>query len=528
MSSPGPVARVGGNVALAAVASAFVRLSGLAQQVVFAGVFGAGLATDAYNAAFRAANFFRELLAEGSLANIYVPVFAETTERDGLNAAWKLANAFLGILLVVLGALSLLTFVFAEGWVWLIAAGYAAEPGKFELAVLLTRVLSPFLVTLSLASLFMAMLNVRGRFFLPAIAPAAFNVVVIAGILLARPFEAWTGQPAILLVAVASLLGGSVQFLVQVPALRRDGFHIRPTLRGHPALRRLLRFLVPAFIGIMTVQFNLAVETQFASRFGDGPVSYLLYAFRLVSLPTSIVASSVATVALAEMANLIARDRRQDAREALREAISLNAFATIPAAVALYLLAEPLVRLMFERGAFLPPDTSATAAVARMYAIALWGICFQRVALPCYYALGRPYFPMVIALITMLAKIPLAWFLVYRLDLSYVGLPISHAILVTIECVALWWGFGRFLGGLGARLYVDHLRVLAATALMGLVLRALSPYARGAGLLWVGGVGMVVYLAASHGLGLDGPRRIMERLRLARPPARLPPNGPLD
>jgi putative peptidoglycan lipid II flippase len=514
MSLPEPPAtRVSRNALVTAAASSLVSGTGILREMVFASFLGAGLATDAYNAASRAAQFFRELVAEGSLANLVVPVFADTLAKDGREAAFRLANAFLGVLLIVLGVVTLATFVLADGWVWLIASGFAENPDKFALSARLTRILSPFLATVSLASLFMGMLNVRGRFFLPAVAPVTVNLAVIAACVLARPFEAWTGQPAIVAVALGALIGGMAQAAVQLPALRREGFRIRPTFRGHPSLRRLLAFLLPAFIGVMTVQFNLAVESQLASRFGDGPVSYLQYAFRLVQLPNSIVAASVATAALAGLASLAADRRREALSGALGEALTLDSFLVVPSAVGLWMLSGPLVTLLYERGAFTSTDTIATAGLLRMYALATWGICIHRVLLPSFYAIGRPYFPMTVALGAMALKVPVALLMVYTAGLGITGLPLSHAALVTVEVGVLLAGLRSRVGPLPRGVGADHLRIGVASAGMAGVLYVLRPISHGLWLVLVVAAAGLAYLVLVRMLGLSSAFRLLARIR---------------
>jgi len=514
--------KVGHNAAMTGIASVVVRISGLLREVVFAAIFGAGFASDAFNAAFRAAQFFRELVAEGSLSNAYVPIFSRVAEEDGLDAAFRLANAFLGALLLALGAITLLTFAFAEGWIWLFASGFADDPEKFALSAWLTRILSPFVAFMSLAAVFMGMLNVRGRFFLPAVAPAMFNLAVIAGCLLSEPAAAAIGQPPIVIVALASLVGGAGQFLVQLPALRAEGFRLRPVLTAHPALRRLVKFLVPAFIAIMTVQFSLLVESQIASFFGDGPVSHLFYSFRLIQLPLGVIASSVAVAALVQLSSLVAREERDRLPIEIARALTLNSFLVLPAAVGLFVLAEPIIALTFERGAFTPADTAATALMLQMYALATWGICTHRLAVPCYYALGDPYFPMRVAVVLIILKLPVALLLVYPLGLGPAGLPLSHAVLVMGEVALLWWGFVQRVGPLGRRVYTDHARILIASAVMGAAVYALRPLSGGLGVLLVSAVGAGVYFAVSSLLGLGAAREVLGRL-LRRRGRGLPP-----
>ncbi|MBT3219390.1 MAG: murein biosynthesis integral membrane protein MurJ, partial [Proteobacteria bacterium] len=176
----------------AGAASGLTRLSGLIREVVFAAFFGAGVETDAFVAAQRVPNLFRDLFAEGSMSNAFVPNFAKTAEKDGIEAAWALANALLGLTLLVLGVLLMMMIIFAKAWVFIVAAGFYSVPAKVELTANLVRILAPFLAAVSMASVFGGMLNVRGKFFLPMVAPAAFNVAIILGCLLAGPIETIT------------------------------------------------------------------------------------------------------------------------------------------------------------------------------------------------------------------------------------------------------------------------------------------------------------------------------------------------
>lgn len=446
-------------------ANLLARVTGMAREIVVSAVFGAGAVTDAYNAALRVPQLLRELLAEGSLQNAFVPAFSDASEKEGVEGAWRLANAFLGVLLVALGGVTLLFFAGAPIWVRLIANGFHDDAEKFALTVTLTRWLSPFLAGLSLAGFAAAMLNVRGRFGLPALAANALNVLVIAGALLAKPLEARTGLPAIVALAAATTLSGFVQLGLTWPALRTEGFRFRPTLGGHPGLRRMLAYLGPALIGISTVQFNLLVETQWASSYGDGPLTYLSLAFRLVQLPLAVVSGSVATVALANLSRHAARGERDALGTELARALRTNALLVVPSAVGLGVLAEPLSRLFFQRGAFTAEDTAGVAAMLQMYAFAVYGICFHRVALPVYYALGDPRTPMRLSIVAMAAKIPAILLLTRGLGMGAEALPLSHAITVTGESVLLAWGFREHARGRG--LLAAHAKIAVAALVLG-------------------------------------------------------------
>jgi putative peptidoglycan lipid II flippase len=495
-------------------ANLLARITGMAREIVVTAIFGAGAATDAYNAALRIPQILRELLAEGSLQNAYVPAFSDVAEKEGTDGAWRLANAFLGVLLVALGAATLLFFAAAPLWVRAVASGYADDATKFALTVTLTRWLSPFLAGLSLAGFAAAMLNVRGRFVLPALATNALNVCVIAAALAAEPFARITGLPPIVAVAAGTTLSGFAQLALCAPALLRDGWRPRPTLRGHPGLRRMLHTLVPALIGIGTVQFNLLVETQWASAYGDGALTWMTLAFRLVQLPLAVVAGSVATVALAELSLHAARGDAPATGDALARALRVNSLWTIPSAVGLGVLAEPLVRLFFERGAFSPEDTAGTAALLQMYAFAVFGICFHRVAVPVYYALGTPQTPMRLSIAAMVAKIPVILLLERGFGMGIEALPLSHAITVTGECALLAYGFADRARGRG--LIGAHARIVAASLAMGAVawgLRDALPV-----VLTCGAAG-AVYLVVAWGLGLRD---------FGRAPPGLPPTVDAD
>ncbi len=279
-----------GGVATALVGAANMigRVTGMIAEMVMSAVFGAGMATDAYYAAIRIPQLLRELLAEGSLQNAFVPAFSEANEKEGIDGAWRLASAMLGVLLMVLGSTVVLFWVGAPWLVRLMAEGFTSNPEKYDLTISLTRWMSPFLVGLSLAGFTAAMLNVRGRFFWPAMAQNAFNALIIVGALTSDRFSAWTGLPPIVAVAIATTLSGFVQLAITAPALWKEGFRFRPTIGGHPGLGRMLAYLGPAIIGISTVQFNLVVENQWASDYGDGPVTWLIKSFRLVQIPLAV------------------------------------------------------------------------------------------------------------------------------------------------------------------------------------------------------------------------------------------------
>lgn len=501
------------DTTIVGIANLAGRITGMIAEVVMSAAFGAGKVTDAYYAAFRVPQILRELLAEGTLQNAFVPAFSEAAEKRGLEDAWKLANALLGVLMVVLGSLTLLFFLGAPFFVRLVASGFDGDPEKFDLTVQLTRWMSPFLAGLSIAGFIAAMLNVRGRFFGPAMAQNVFNLLIIAGCVAGPTFERVTGLPAIFAVALATTLSGFIQVAVTLPALWREGFRVRPSLAGHPGLRKMLAFLGPAVIGIATVQFNFLVESNWASSYGDGPVTWLMKSFRLVQIPLAVFSGSVATTALAAVSLHVARNEGRELGDTLARALRINAFLVLPTAVAFGVLAEPLVRLLFERGAFTADATAGTALMLQMYAFAVFGICFHRIAVPLYYAMGDAKTPMWLSIGAMAAKIPVILLLTRGLGLGVEALPLSHAVTVTGESALLAWGMRGKVVGRG--LLSAHLRVAVASAGLGVVAWALAPHLH---VVWVCAAAGVSYLVAARLLGVEELRSFG---RMKPPP--LPP-----
>lgn len=501
------------DTTLVGVANLLGRITGMVSEVIMSAVFGAGKVTDAYYAAYRVPQMLRELLAEGSLQNILVPALADAERKEGLEGVWRLANAFLGVLLLVLGSTLLLFFFGAPFFVQLVASGFSADPEKFDLTVQLTRWMSPFLAGISMAGFVAALLNVRARFFGPALAQNVFNVLVILGCFAGPAVERATGVPAIFSLAAATTLSGFVQVVLTVPPLLRDGFRLRPNLRGHPALRRMLAFLGPALIGIGTVQFNFLVESNWASSFGDGPVTYLMKSFRLVQIPLAVFAGSVATTALTSVAVHVARNEPRELGDTLNRAFRLNSFLVLPSAVALGVLADPIVKLLFERGAFTPEDTAGTSLMLRMYAWAVFGICVHRIAVPVYYALGDARTPMWNSIAAMIAKIPVILLLTRVFGLGAEALPLSHAILATGQSVQLLGGLRHHVAGRG--LAGAHVRLLVSAAVLGVVAYAVRDSVH---VVFACVIAGVAYLGVAAALGVLelGPA-------FRRGPAGLPP-----
>jgi len=365
------------------------RLLGLVREQVFATLLGAGLYADAFQAAFRIPNLLRDLFAEGALSAAFVPTYTRALTEGGPERAYRLANRLMTLLAVVLVALVVIGFIFAEPLVRTLAPGFAKVPGKVDVTLQLTRVMLPFLPLVSFAAVAMGMLNAHQRYATPAFAPAAFNLVTIlwASVLWAAGFS-----PAQVALgwAVGTLVGGAAQFGIQIPELWKAGW--RPRLDWAPTdpdLRAMLSLMAPATVGLAAVQVNIFVGTNFAS-YEQGAVAWLQYAFRILYLPIGIFGVAVGTVATTGLSRRAAAGDMEGVRDTVARALRFLCYLTLPATAGLMALAVPVVRLLFERGVFYAADTRATAAALLLYSTGLVAYTGVKVLAPAFYALRRP------------------------------------------------------------------------------------------------------------------------------------------
>jgi putative peptidoglycan lipid II flippase len=480
-----PTDRLGRSASVAGVATLTSRMLGLARDTVLAAVFGAGNEMDAFVVAFRIPNLVRELFAEGAMSAAFVPTFTRHLTLHGKASAWRLGNNVLSALLVVTGVLVIVGIVATRPLVTAYAGDYASVSGKLDLTITLARVMLPFLTLAAIAAAVMGMLNSLRHYFIPALAPAAFNVATIACALLLTPVMTAIGQPRIMAIAIAAILGGLGQIAVQWPVLRAEGFRYSPTLDRHdPGLGEVVMLMGPGTFGLAATQINLLISTQLAVGQGTGAVSWLQYAFRLIDLPIGLFAVSIATAVLPAVARHAAIDDRQAVSQTIARGITLMLMVSVPASVGLFLLARPIVQLLLERGQFLRADTVATAAAVQCYAIGLVGFSAVRIASPVFYALRRSGVPVMLSINTIVLNLVLSLILVRWIGFRGLAVATSLAAIVhgVLALVLLRQQLGRIGGG---HLAMTFLKISAASAVMALVVtvatRELSAWAPGTG-----------------------------------------------
>ncbi|MFH2057105.1 MAG: murein biosynthesis integral membrane protein MurJ [bacterium] len=407
------------------------RILGLIREQVTAYLFGAGNAVDAFKSAFRIPNLLRDLFAEGALSAGFVPIFSEKLKLSGREAAIRFASLVFGALLVIVAAVVLALIWLSPELVSLIAGGFEDVAGKVEETILLSRVMMPFLLLISLASMLMGVLNSLGRFGLPALAPALFNVAMILTALLVTP---WVNPP-ILSLAIGVLLGGLLQFGLQYLYLFRIGFRFGPVFQFLDRdLLRMLLLILPMTVGLAASQINVAVVTRIASS-EPGAVSYLDYAFRLLHLPLGLFAVAIATVVLPRLSGEAAGGNATEFSRIHSQAIRLGAFLSLPAMVVMILLAEDICGGIYQYGRFSAQDAAATGRALAFYSIGLPFFTLVRITVPAFYAQKDTRTPALVAVSSVLVNVLLC--LELRHYLGFAGLALAAALAGAVNITLL-------------------------------------------------------------------------------------------
>ncbi|MFH1261903.1 MAG: murein biosynthesis integral membrane protein MurJ [Pseudomonadota bacterium] len=461
------IGRKAGSVSVATMVS---RVFGLIRDQIFAALIGAGFYSDAFVIAFRIPNLLRDLFAEGALSSAFVPTFTEYEMKRSRGEAWALANLVLGALLALIGAVTILGIIFAPQLVAFIAPGFDAIPGKAELTILLTRIMWPFLLIIAASALFMGILNVHDEFTIPAFAPVLFNLVAIAFGLSLWLFG-FGGKGAVIGWSIGTMCGGLAQGGIQLPRLLRGGWKIRPTLRGwtqSPGLKQIGILMLPAIIANSGTQVNVLVNSILASMLQQGSPSWLNYAFRLIQLPIGVFGVAIAVVTLSTVSKDAAADATDSFRENLTTSLNLVFLLTIPCAVGLWLLGEPIVRLIYERGAFHSSDTAATAAAVACYALGLPAYAAVKVKAPVFFALRSSKVPMMASLLGVVVNFAFNLWAYKRMGHAGLALGTSLAVTANLAVLLFWFQYkqmGLPLKRMGGLL----LKVILSSGLMGVV-----------------------------------------------------------
>jgi putative peptidoglycan lipid II flippase len=455
--------------ALAAVSSMTLlsRILGFARDTVIARAFGAGLYTDAFFVAFKIPNLLRRLFAEGAFSQAFVPILAEYSHRQGQAATKSLVDQVGSALTLALVAVALLGILGAPWVAYVSAPGFLAEPDKFALTVTLLRITFPYIIFISLVALAAGILNTYSRFSVPAFAPVLLNVAMIAAALWMAPHF----NPPVLALGWGVALGGVLQLGWMLPHLKKLGMLPRPTLKfSDPGLKRILRLMAPATLGVSVAQISLLINTIFASFLDTGSVSWLYYADRLMEFPSGMLGVALGTILLPSLAKHYADDTPVEYSKLLDWGLRLTLLLALPAAAALAVLAVPLITTLFHYGAFRAHDVWMTRDALMAYSLGLLGLILVKVLAPGFYARQNIRTPVKVAIFTLIAT--------QLMNLAFIG-PLKQAGL------ALAIGLGACLNaGLLLHLLRKHGIYQAQAGWLMYIVRIVLAAALMSALLW--------------------------------------------
>lgn len=454
------------------------RITGLVRELLIAAMFGASALTDAFNVAFRIPNLFRRLFAEGAFSQAFVPVLAESKERHGEQATHALVDRVATVLAWVLLAFSVLGVALAPVLVWLMASGLrGAEPGAFESAVAMTRWMFPYIACMSMVALAAGVLNTWKRFAVPAVTPVLLNLSMIFSAWLGAPWFRRMGVEPIYAVAGGVMLGGVLQLVVQIPALKRLGLLPRLGWRwaevrsawADPGTQRILRLMGPALLGVSVAQLSLLINTQIASHLAPGSVSWLSYADRLMEFPVALLGVALGVVLMPQLASARAANDAERYSAMLDWGLRLVVLLAVPCALALLTFARPLVAVLYHYGAFTARDVQMTSYALMGWGAGLVGIVAVKVLAPGYYASQDIRTPVRIAIVVLVFTQLLNALLVPYLQ--HAALALSIGIGALLNAAWLLVGLlkrGSYRPGPGWGVFV--LQVTAAAVLMAIFL----------------------------------------------------------
>lgn len=451
------------------------RILGYVRDMVIASLFGAGMVSDAFIAAFRIPNLLRRLFGEGSLSIAFVPVFTDTLNHKGRDEAELLALGSLRFLLLALVAVTIAGIIAAPALVHLLAYGFTEDPIKYELCIKLTRYMLPYTICIGLVALCMGILNVLGHFAAPALAPFLLNVAMIGMVMLFSWLSPSTTTRATGL-ALGVLMGGVLQLGLQIPFLIKKGICLwRKAPLWHPAMKQILLLMGPALFGAAVYQINNLAVCFLGSLLAQGSVSYLYYADRLVQFPLGVFAIAMATAVLPTLSNQASMGQLSALRNTFAHAVKLILFITLPSMVGLIILRKPIVAILFQRGAFDEYTTRLTASALLYYATGLWAFSAVRILIYTFYALKDTRTPVKAATAAIAANIVLGATLMQTMDHNGLALALSLASILHLGLLAA--ALRKKVGSIGWRpIARSFVRSGFCALIMGVVVWALADW----------------------------------------------------
>ena len=476
------------------------RVLGLLRESLFAAMFSRTV-TDAWYVAFRLPNIFRRLFGEGSLSVSFIPIFVEArVHGKGTDRSHELVHGFYTLFFLLLSVLTAIGVLFPEPLLnFLLDDHYREVAGKFELTVMMARIMFIYIFLVCTYAYFMAILNALGKFGLAAMAPTFFNVCMVISTLIPTRFLSWPGQG----IAWGVVVGGIVQAGILVPTLKKYGYWPKLTLKvNNPDVWRVLRNMTPGLLGMGLLQLTTLVNMRFASELGEGPISFINLADRLLELPLALVSVSLGSALLPTLSRMWTEGRRDQMAQTSNYYLRLNLYVCVAAAMGLFCLAEPIVELLFQRGKFSVTESLMTAGVVKVYAFLIISTSLVRVFVPSFYAVKNTWFPALISAVCLCLHLIIAPRLMHEYGLY--GLNSSAVVSSTLNFLLLACAYRFFIGPFGWGKVLWHfMKFLFAGLVMAAGLQIYGPLRGMMGDTFVAKV-LVLLIAVSFGALIYG------------------------
>lgn len=439
------------------------RILGYVRDMLQAYYLGTGRSADAFTIAYVIPNLLRRLTGEGAMTAAFIPVFTQLKSKERKEELWKFANAFFFDLTVIMAVLTVAGMIFTPLLVRIIAYGFKSTQGKWDLTIVLTRMMFPYIFLISLSALAMAILNSFKKFFVPALTPVLFNLAIIT----AAVCGAARAQEPAKVFAIGVVVGGCFQLAFQLPFLWRQGMRFRWGLSfTHPAVRRVGRLMLPGIFGVGISQINFALSRMIASLLEEGSVSSLYYASRIQELTLGLFSIALSIVLLPTLSELAAIKDHGRMKETLVFSFRLIFFITLPAMVGLVVLNMPIIGVLYERGVFNAQSTAMSASCLLFFAFGLPFISGVKILAPAFYSLKDTRTPVIVAFFVMLAYIFSSFLLMKPLRVG--GIALALSISAALNFFLLFRLLERKIGPLERRRFLTSaLKSGFSSVLMG-------------------------------------------------------------
>ncbi len=440
------------------------RILGFVRDIIFARWFGTNIYAQAFVVAYRIPNMLRDMVGEGATNAAIVPVLSNYRHTRTEEEYWNAARVILNLMLIALAVVTVLGVVFAPILVRIIAPGFLQDPEKFSVAVFLTRVIFPYIFFLGLVAYSKGVLNSLNYFVTPALAPVVLNIAIILSLLFLCPLIGIKG------VVIGIILGGVCQVIMQLPPLYKRGFKLEKGFQlSHPVASQIGKLLLPRAMGTAVYQLSILIDTVLASLawiVGAGGVAALYYSNRLVQLPLAIFGISLATAALPKMSREVAMNDMDRLKGTVSFSLKTVFTIMIPAAVGLMVLGGPIVRILFQRGAFTEYSTAITVNALFFYTFGLFAYAGIKILVGVYYSMGDTRTPVKTAAVALGINVVLNLILMWPLKIG--GLALATSIAATTNFVALYVLLNKRIGDIGTSQILASLgRICVSTAVMG-------------------------------------------------------------